>query len=182
MGRLAGICVALACGLTLNAITAATAAEPGSGDHTASVSAQACGKAAAREALKSFVAAFNRGDYERLDALFAPRPAFQWYSQNGPGQRIGAKAKDRESLIPYFRARHRVGDRLGLIALQANTGTNRKWNFGLLIRRSVPGFLHGEWFRVDAKGAVECGNNGTAIVVLSFGSPQEKAAKGRARS
>ncbi|HVY77930.1 MAG TPA: hypothetical protein VG898_05440 [Solirubrobacterales bacterium] len=132
----------------------------------------ACGSAVARAAVSSFVTSFNRGDHERLDALFAPSPAFQWYSQNAPGARLGRRAKDRDTLIAYFRARHSAGDRLGLVSFQPNAGDNGRRNFGLVLRRSVKGFRHGDWFRLDAKGTVECSAGKADLIVLSLGAPR----------
>ena len=44
----------------------------------------------------------------------AGTPSFQWYSTGKPGARFGRDAEDRSTLIPYFRARHRRGERFRL--------------------------------------------------------------------
>ena len=69
-----------------------------------------------------FIRAFNAGTSGRLDALWAQddhdgdagTPSFQWYSTGKPGARFGRDAEDRSTLIPYFRARHRRGERFRL--------------------------------------------------------------------
>jgi hypothetical protein len=75
--------------------------------------ASSCAPEDALAAFTSFVAAFNRGDFARLDALFAQPPLFHWYSSNPPGLRRTAAAADRSTLIAYFRTRHRKRDRCG---------------------------------------------------------------------
>gem|GEM_PF-5942036 len=37
-----------------------------------------CDRADTKGVLRSFVSAFNGGSFAKLDALFAPEPAFQW--------------------------------------------------------------------------------------------------------
>jgi hypothetical protein len=170
-------CIALLA-IATTSLASAAAGEPDS----TPAAARECGRDAVKAAILSFVSAFNRGEHERLDGLFAPAPAFQWYSQNGPGQRIGRRAKDRDSLIPYFRARHAAGDRLGFVSFQARADGNGGWDFGLVLRRSVRAFRGGAWHLLDAKGAIECAPGGAAFVVMSLGGPRADAATARARS
>lgn len=117
--------------------------------------------------LRSFVAAFDRGSFAKLDALFAAEPAFQWYSSPAPGRRLGAEAKRRDTLIPYFRRRHAEGDRLRLLAFHWN-GMSSHWsNFAFDLRRSEP---RGDgWFRTEGKGAAVCDEGDPRLIVLTLG-------------
>jgi|SRR5829696_264387 len=127
-----------------------------------------------RQALASFVSAYDRGDYERLDSLFAEEPDFEWYSTNGPGQRLGGKAKQRSTLIPYFEARHRVHDRLALRSFQFNGATRRYGNFQFAMWRATSGFNHGNRFPVRGKGAAICKAGSARFIVLSVGVPPRR--------
>ncbi len=131
-----------------------------------------CTSAVTREAIVSFIAAFNRGDYESLDTQFAPPADFEWYSSGRPGLRLGSKSRDRDTLLGYFRARHRAGDRLGLVSFGFNGDSGRHGNFELELRRSATGFRDGEWFRVVGKGALICGADSTQFIVMSLGGPE----------
>jgi hypothetical protein len=131
-----------------------------------------CTAATTRDAVIAFVAAFNRGDYAALDAQFAQPPDFQWYSSPRPGLRLRGQSHRRDTLVAYFRWRHRVGDRLGLLDFQFNGDSGRYGNFGLKLRRAVPGFRHGERFRLEAKGALICARDSTKFIVMTFGQAQ----------
>lgn len=148
----------------LGAATAPTADGAGS---------SACTAEGTRSAVSAFVIAYNQGDYEALDSLFASPPDFEWYSSNRPGTRLGAKAKRRGTLIAYFRARHRAGERLGLVAFQFNDNSSGHGNFGFVLRRRLPGFRNGEWFRTDAKGATVCNGGSAQMIVISIGGPAD---------
>src|SRR5919198_1217473 len=71
----------------------------------------------------NFTRAFNAGKIARLDKLWAKddhdgdaaTPSFQWYSTGKPGARFGADADNRATLMRYFAARHRKGERLRLV-------------------------------------------------------------------
>ena len=129
-----------------------------------------CTGSTARAAVLSFVKAFNEGDYESLDAQFAQPPDFHWYSSPGPGRRL-IKARDRDRLVDYFRARHRAEDRLHLISFQFNGDSGRYGNFGLEMRRSAADFRNGAWFRLNAKGALICAGESTQLTVMTLGVP-----------
>lgn len=65
-----------------------------------------CDALTARATLRAFVHAFNHGQQDRLQRLFAQTPEFGWYSVAPPHGRTNQRAQDRSSLIAYFRARH----------------------------------------------------------------------------
>ncbi len=119
--------------------------------------------------------AFNRGDDERLEDLFAQAPAFQWYSSSAPGKRENPKARNRGTLIDYFRRRNEVGDRLGLLSFQFSGNWGGHGNFGLVLRRSVPGFRNGDWLRVNAKGTASCDGDSVQFVVMTLGPPEPRS-------
>jgi hypothetical protein len=133
-----------------------------------------CTGATARAAVTAFIHAFNRGDYEALDAMFADEPDFEWYSSGGPGRRLGSDAKRRENLDTYFRTRHRVDDRLGLVSFDFNGDSGRYGNAGLTLRRSTAHFRHGDWFQIAAKGALICAADSTQLIVMTLGEPQPR--------
>ena len=124
-----------------------------------------------RRALASFVSAYDRGDTQMLDSLFAEEPDFEWYSTNGPGERLGRQARQRGSLIPYFEARHARHDRLAWRSFGFNGNSPRYGNFEFAMWRATAGFNHGGRFPVRGKGAAICGRDSTRFIVLSFGVP-----------
>jgi hypothetical protein len=156
------------------ALTASSAVATSRSDAAA---AAPCRPAATRAALASFVAAFNSGKYSLLDALFAQRPLFRWYSSNVPGVRRTLAARNRKTLISYFRSRHLKRDRLLLVAF-AFTGTkNGLSNFTFKLRRSASDYKRGAWFGLVGKGAAVCSPPSPYIegpeqfVVMSIGGP-----------
>jgi hypothetical protein len=112
-----------------------------------------------------FVDAFNRGDLRRLNRLFALEPGFEWYSTQAPGERFDNAAKNRSTLIPYFRERHAMGERLKVRSLRIK---GRGVQYGLI--RSADDL---EPTRYDGKAAARCyvkqPKPDTAIVVWSMG-------------
>jgi hypothetical protein len=124
-----------------------------------------------RGALVQFVGAFNRGDYEALDGLFAQEPQFQWLFSDRPGRRVGPAARNRATLIRYFKARHARSDRLSLLSFHF-TGNSPRWgNFELRARRSAGDYRGGRWFGALAKGAAVCSGRETSFIVLTFAGP-----------
>ena len=106
--------------------------------------------------MRDFIAAFNRGDSKALAARWATEPDFQWYSTPAPGERLRARASDRASLIPYFRARHARGERLQLTAFRVNgntTGAKPYGNFEYRLVRSARDLPATDY---HGKGALHC--------------------------
>lgn len=134
-----------------------------------------CAQTQARNAVGSFVGGFNQGRYAKLDALFAPAPLFQWFSSPGPGVRLGQAARERGTLVPYFRRRHAVEDELRLMAFHW-TGKAARWsNFWFEMLRRVPGHRDGSWFGLTGKGAAICDGDSPQIIVISLGGPEPSA-------
>lgn len=134
-----------------------------------------CSAKEARAVFTEFVRAFNRGDSQKLDSLFAEDPEFNWYSSSPPGRRLGAAAKARATLVDYFRDRHTRKDRLQLVEFQFNGNWSGYGNFGFEVRRSAADHEAGEWFQVFGKGACTCANENAQLIVISLGGPTSGA-------
>jgi hypothetical protein len=126
-----------------------------------------------RALVRTFVTALNAGDLRRLDSLFAPddgdgdvlTPSFQWYSTDGPGRRIGDRSKDRSTLLAYFAARHRAGERLRVTWLSRGGPSYGYFHFSFrLVRqaRDLPAT------RFEGKGAATCAGGGVRLAVWSM--------------
>ena len=103
-----------------------------------------------------FLAAFNAGDLNAVDSIFAREPEFEWYSTGAPGERLDPIARDRPSLGPYFAVRHAAGERLALRSVTFNgntTGSRTYGNFVYELERSASD-LTSTLFR--GKGAALC--------------------------
>jgi hypothetical protein len=99
---------------------------------------QPCDERGSRKLVASFISAFNRGDVQRLDALFARGMWWRWYSvSSAPGRRIRTAAYNRMTLVKYFRARHKRHERLELRSFQINGRSLGYLNFEYeLLRRA----------------------------------------------
>jgi hypothetical protein len=124
-----------------------------------------------RSAIVSFTRAFDRGEYEALDALFARPPEFQWYTTPGPGRVLAKGAPGRASLIPYFEARHARHDRLHLARYSFNGNAPHWGNFSFTVRHSASGYRGGRRFVQGGKGAAICDSGGIRFIVFTFGEP-----------
>jgi hypothetical protein len=120
--------------------------------------------------LAAFVSAYNRGELRRLDRLFS-KSRFAWYSAPAPGSRLLQDAANRKTLIPYFRRRHRHGDRLTLLSFTSGYDKARQLaHFQLKVRRHARD-LAGGAAELGGKGALTCLKPPVAIVALSLGGP-----------
>ncbi len=129
-----------------------------------------CDVGAVRATLAAFVRAYNRGDTRRLDRLFS-RSRFAWYSAPAPGSRVLPDAANRKTLIPYFRRRHRQGDRFTLLAHSFGYDRARELaHFQLKVRRQAKD-LAGAAVSMGGKGALTCAKAPVAIAALSLGGP-----------
>jgi hypothetical protein len=90
----------------------------------------ACAVGEVEELATRFVRAFNDGNLEELDGIFAREPDFEWYSTAAPGERLLPLAGDRPSLVPYFRERHELGERLTLNSFRFNGNTRASRPYG----------------------------------------------------
>ncbi len=126
-----------------------------------------CEARSVRSALAGYARALNRGQFKRLDRIFAEKPDFQWYTTDG---RIGQASKRRNTLIGYFRRRHDRGERLGLVRFRFTGNSPHYGNFEMTMRRSRPGLRGHRWVRIPGKGAAVCAGGSTRLIVISFGN------------
>ena len=126
-----------------------------------------CTLAQGRALVESFVRAFNAGNTRRLNLIFAREPAFQWYSTGNPGQRFGAEAENRATLMRYFAARHRQRERLRLVTFVGGAAPRGDFGFGFHLERRAIGYGP----RVlQGKGSLFCSAHGNRIIVWSNGA------------
>ena len=123
-----------------------------------------CGAVQARATVNEFVAAFNRGQPQKLGRLLARgNEGFQWYAVNAePGLRTSDAAKNRATLLRYFAERHRQSERLVLQRFTYKGYSLGKADFTFELVRSAddlaPEALYG------GKGAIACwGHGGIAV-------------------
>jgi hypothetical protein len=77
-----------------------------------------------------FLAAFNAGNQERLQAMWAQSgQGWDWFSTDGPDPRIGIVARDRATLGAYFARRHVQHEVLRLLSFQWNGTGGMLGNF-----------------------------------------------------
>jgi hypothetical protein len=144
---------------------------PGTGravsDQELTTSDSTCTARQTRATWVSFLGAFTQGNYAKLDAMFAEAPDFVWYSSNRPGLRRTSAARNRSTLIEYFRSRHAKADRLRLASFR----DNGNGNFTYKLRRSARDYKSGAWFGLTGKGSVMCTGLSPQLIVVSVGGP-----------
>jgi hypothetical protein len=143
---------------TRTATETAVSAAAGAGGVAAATRAGAKTRCTAREvraAVKGFVAELNRGDLRALDRRFSPASRFEWYSTPAPGERFGEAAKDRSTLIPYFKERHARHERLTLRRFDYNGASAARYgNFEYTLTRRADDLRRPT--RYEGKGAAWC--------------------------
>jgi hypothetical protein len=123
-------------------------------------------------AVKRFVAEFNRGDLRALDRRFAPAERFEWYSTSAPGERFNDAAKDRATLIRYFKARHAKHERLTLRSVKYNGAAEAKYgNFEFTLTRRADD-LHAAPYL--GKGAAWCHRRATDELFVWSMAPRQR--------
>ena len=70
--------------------------------------------------MRALIRAWNAGNAGAVDRLFAPTPAFKWFSMGGPEDRRGKDAEKRSTIRAFVRKRHRRHDRMTLVMVQGN--------------------------------------------------------------
>jgi hypothetical protein len=70
--------------------------------------------------MRALIRAWNAGNARAVDRLFAPTPAFKWFSMGGPEDRRGKDAEKRSTIRAFVRKRHRRHDRMTLVMVQGN--------------------------------------------------------------
>ena len=133
----------------LSAITVAVAAlaSPAAhGEQRAPATAD-CTRQGVAALVREFVTAYNDGDAQKLEEIWAQEPHFNWYFVQGERQE---DAEDRSTLGAYFAARHAVGDTLVLRELSVKPKSeDGSFGFGFSLTRrsndpSARGRFHGK--------------------------------------
>jgi len=113
-----------------------------------------------------FIGAFARGDIGQLDGIFAQEPEFEWYSTDAPGERLTPSANDRPSLVPYFRDRHALGERLTLRSFTFNGNTTGSRPYGNFLYTLTRGASDLEPTPYRGKGAALCYRNRSDVIFV----------------
>lgn len=116
-----------------------------------------CSRRHAIRLLHQFVRAYDAGDFDYLDRIFAEEPEFNTYRVT-PEREISAG--DRSSLLQYFRERHAMNDRLKVIELRVNRergpGPRNVWGFSFRLNRATSDPMPWANGTLSGKGAVDC--------------------------
>ena len=115
--------------------------------------------------VRSFVTAFNAGNSRAVSRLFAPEPAFQWFSAIGPDQRIGKPAEDRSTIGAYIRRRHRHHDHLTLVRF-GSKNEQGGIDLTLLLRRRADDYRPRNL--IPAKQDSICASGRASLIVWSM--------------
>ena len=133
--------------------------------------AKLCTSGEVEKLVKAFIRAFNNGDLERLDRIFAREPEFRSYATDPPGKRHAPIAWDRATLIRYFAQRHAIREHLQLRSyrFRGNTVAVPPWgNFDVELLRRARNFPA---TRYRGTGAAYCyAVRSNAIIVWSMSS------------
>jgi hypothetical protein len=122
-----------------------------------------CTAAEVETLVRRFIDAVNAGDLRALDAVFAREPQFEWYSTDAPGERLHAAAYDRSSLLPYFDARHALGERLKLRSFRFNGNSSGYGNFEYGLTRSAEDLPPTPYY---GKGASFCYHSRSDVIFV----------------
>lgn len=152
MGRHAPVVAALVGSLLLTGL-------PAVGRGAARPPSASCSRSETAKVVKSFVRAFNRGDVDRVDRLWAHEPDFQWYFVDDEREQ---DAEDRLRLALYFEERVLLNDRLQLRRLSVKPNSS---DFGFKLVRST------DDQRQDASGLFH--GKGAARESIPLPSPSE---------
>ena len=116
-----------------------------------------CSRFEVRSLVHTFVEAYNRGDVEYLEKIWAQEPDFFWYFVDSDVLRRGeALSKDRTTLAAYFTQRSMFADRIKVAELNVawERGWHGAWDITFeAVRRSDEAGASG---RYHGKGAAEC--------------------------
>jgi hypothetical protein len=117
---------------------------------------KSCTTARTRALVQRFVTSFNRGDARTLNRVWGSKDWFKWYSvSNEPGRRVNADAIRRDTLLPYFAARHEAHELLTLMSVKINAYSFGFRDFLSSLSRSADD-LPGSPVVYSAKGTYNC--------------------------
>jgi hypothetical protein len=115
-----------------------------------------CSRSEVRALVHNFIEAYNRGDVDYLDQIWAQEPSFFWYFVDTDVLRRGPLSEDRTSLRLYFTERSMYADQLRLrdLSIAWERGWHGAWDIAFkLARRSDDASASG---RYHGKGAATC--------------------------
>jgi hypothetical protein len=125
---------------------------------------QSCDERGTRALVDRFITAFNRGDVKRLDRLFTRGMWWRWYAVGtAPGKRIQKAAFNRNTLVKYFRARHKQHERLELLSFQYNGRSNGYAHFQYELLRRADDMAAPLPRTYVGKGAMSCWTGRLAV-------------------
>lgn len=124
---------------------------------------ETCDGRGTRALVVNFINAFNRGDTKQLDLLFARGMWWKWFSVGtAPGKRIQGAAYNRQTLLKYFKARHRRHERLELRMFRsAERGSTGYANFTYELVRKADDMRAPVLY--VGKGAMSCWTGNIAV-------------------
>jgi hypothetical protein len=89
-----------------------------------------CTESRVRTIVSRFIQAFNSGDAQELDRLFAPPADFGWFSVDGYTH------TDRTTLVRYLEGERRDGIEMQLTSFRFNGNSNEKGHFAFSVLRT----------------------------------------------
>lgn len=116
----------------------------------------ACTEVRVQAVIAQFIDAFNAGDAQRLDRLFAPLGDFLWYSVDG------RPYTDRTTLVDHLQQEHRDGVQLRLARSRFTGNSNGYGHFELYLVRTTNEGVAG----YDGKGAAICHADGADVIAV----------------
>jgi hypothetical protein len=130
----------------------------------AGANGESCNERGTQELVVQFIGAFNRGDLAQLDRLFARGMWWRWYAVGtAPGKRIQAAAYNRNTLVKYFRARHKRHEHLQLRSFQYTGRSDGYANFQYEILRRADDMARRAPRTYTGKGAMSCWEGRLAV-------------------
>ena len=141
------------------AIAAAPAQEPPIG----------CGAQGTEALVRSFVRAYNRADFARVDRTWA-HEGFQWYSATQARPKVHHVVYERAKLLHYLKGRHFRGERWQLTSFRFN-GWGGASHFQYVLTRRATDLRRGVPSRYVGKGAATCPFAPPQLIVWSMGGP-----------
>lgn len=126
-----------------------------------------CNEAQVRRLVYTFTTAFNRGDRERITALWASQAHFKWYSAGrSPKQHYVTYA--RAAMLRYFAARNRRQETLTLTRWRFNGVSHGHAHFDYSLTRRASDLAGGEPEPYHGKGAASCAELTPRLAVWSM--------------
>jgi hypothetical protein len=130
---------------------------------------KSCTPVQTRALIVRFVNAFNRGDARSLNQVWDSKQWFQWYGVTSePGRRVDDASKRRDTLLPYFAARHAAHEHLQLTSVQIKAYSRGYRDFYFELTRSADDLPDGP-VAYSGKGASSCVTGRLDVWVMGAG-------------